>query len=127
MSSRTIAHLYHERVQKSQAKPFVYYPQNGDFIPLSYNEAQTIAHEIGAGLWSLGVRKGERVVIVCQTRYEWTMADWATLALGGVVVAIYPNSTPEQIAFIMQHSEAKAAVLEDAEQWQKISGIRLGD
>jgi long-chain acyl-CoA synthetase len=102
-------------------KPALFYPDNGRFLPLTNRAAQQIATEIGLGLWQLGLRQGDRVAIMSDTRYEWDLVDSGALALGFVVVAIYPTTTADHTTYILQHSEAKTAVLENADHWQKVA------
>jgi long-chain acyl-CoA synthetase len=68
--------------------------------------------------WGLG--KGDRVAILSENRWEWAVTDFATLAIGGVDVPLYPTLTPEQIGYMLRDSGAKAAVLSSREQYEKL-------
>jgi long-chain acyl-CoA synthetase len=69
--------------------------------------------------WGLG--KGDRVAIVSENRWEWPVADFATLAIGGVDVPLYPTLTPEQIGYMLRDSGAKVAVVSSREQYDKLT------
>lgn len=49
------------------------------------------------GLGVLGVKAGDRVAILSDSRPEWVMADLAILTLGGVTVPIYPTLPASQV------------------------------
>jgi long-chain acyl-CoA synthetase len=68
--------------------------------------------EVAKGLLAAGVDTGDRVALLSKTRYEWTLFDFAILALGAVVVPIYETSSAEQVNWILTDSGAKAIVLE---------------
>jgi long-chain acyl-CoA synthetase len=69
--------------------------------------------------WGLG--KGDRVAILSENRWEWAVADFATLAIGGVDVPLYPTLTPEQIGYMLRDSGAKVAVVSSRDQYEKLS------
>lgn len=117
----TIAHLSLYRRELSGDSVVYYYPENGEYVPLSSVEAHQLSAEVAMGLWDLGARKGARVAVVSNTRQEWSTLDQAILSFGGVVVGIYPTSTPDQVAYILQHSQTSIAVLEDEAQLEKIA------
>ena len=68
--------------------------------------------------WGLG--KGDRVAILSENRWEWAVTDFATLAIGGVDVPLYPTLTPEQIGYMLRDSGAKVAVVSSGEQYEKV-------
>ncbi|MFN3330116.1 MAG: AMP-dependent synthetase/ligase, partial [Pyrinomonadaceae bacterium] len=51
---------------------------------------------------------------------EWTIVDVATIAAGGIGVGIYPTSSPEQVGYIINHSDAEFAFVDKPEQLAKI-------
>lgn len=53
------------------------------------------------------LRSGERATIFAPNRVEWISAALAIQAVGGVMVPIYPASTPEQAAYVLSHSDAR--------------------
>jgi long-chain acyl-CoA synthetase len=67
-----------------------------------------------------GVGKGDRVAILSENRWEWPVADFATLALGAVDVPLYPTLTPEQIGFMLRDSGAKVVVMSSRDQYEKL-------
>ncbi len=69
--------------------------------------------------WGLG--KGDRVALLSENRWEWAVTDFATLAIGGVDVPLYPTLTAEQIGYMLRDSGAKVAVLSSKEQYEKLA------
>ncbi len=81
--------------------------EGGRFTPVTYRALRTIRHELAAGLHHRGIRKGDRVAIISQTRFEWGALDLAILSLGAVTVGIYPTSTDEAVRYILSHSNSR--------------------
>ncbi len=72
----------------------------------------------------LGLRPGERVAVLCENRPEWLIADIAIQTAGAATVGVYTTSSPEQLAYHVNHSDAVGLVLEDAEQLEKWLAVR---
>jgi len=79
---------------------------------------------LAAEFVALGLAPGDRVAILSENRPEWTVADMATQTAGGATVGVYTTSSPEQLRYYLQHSDAVGLVLEDAEQLEKWLAIR---
>jgi long-chain acyl-CoA synthetase len=79
---------------------------------------------LSAELERLGIVAGDRVAVFSTNRPEWHVADFAILGLGAVNVPIYFNESPDRMAYIFNHSEAKAAFVAGAEQTRRLLGIR---
>lgn len=82
------------------------------------------ARALAGGFSALGLKAGDRVAIVSESRPEWVLTDLAVLSLGGVTVPIYPTLTPGQTAFILSDSEARFAVASTPTQVEKIQQAR---
>ena len=67
---------------------------------------------------ALGLRPGDRVAILSENRPEWTVADMATQTAGGATVGVYTTSSPEQLRYYLQHSDAVGRVLERQKRGQ---------
>jgi long-chain acyl-CoA synthetase len=55
---------------------------------------------------------------------EWPISDIGTIIAGGVGVGLYPTSSAEQIAYIINHSDAEFVLVDSREQLQKLLSIR---
>jgi long-chain acyl-CoA synthetase len=119
----TIVHLNKWRAQQAWEKVAYYVWREGAYVPVTYRESFTLSLNLGAGLVALGVGKGDRVAIISQTRPEWMQFDSAILSIGAVVVGIYPTSTAEQTAYILNHSECRVAVVENKAQFDKVVSL----
>lgn len=75
-------------------------------------------------LIDLGVSSGEKVAILCENRPEWLVSDLAIQSAGGVSVGIYTTSSPEQVKYVLEHSDSVGLILENAEQIEKWLEIR---
>jgi long-chain acyl-CoA synthetase len=92
----------------------VYRRRGADRTWTEVSAAQFAEHvtTMARGLIAAGVAPGDRVGLLSRTRYEWTLLDYAVLAVGGVTVPIYETSSAEQIAWILSDSEAVAVIIE---------------
>ena len=76
------------------------------------------------GLTKLGLQRGETVGIIGENTPELFWADFATLSAGAKMVCLYPDMTPDEMLYVLQHSEAVFLVAEDQEQVDKYLEIR---
>jgi len=57
---------------------------------VTWRELLDEAEAVAAGLWALGVRRGDRVGIWSPNRVEWLLTQFATARLGAILVNINP-------------------------------------
>ncbi|MHC3467419.1 AMP-dependent synthetase/ligase [Streptomyces sp. 7R007] len=67
---------------------------------------------LAKGLLARGIRFGDRVALMCRTRYEWTLLDFALWTIGAQVVPIYPTASADQARWILQDTQAVAVLVE---------------
>lgn len=102
----------------------VRFKRHKTWLDLSWNDYFRSCEAAALGLAAIGVVKGDRVAIVSNTRWEWGVLDFAILGLGAVTVPVYQSNRGEEIEFIIQNSEPRVIVLEDAGQlkkWEQIA------
>jgi long-chain acyl-CoA synthetase len=91
---------------------------------LTYAEAGQAINEIALGLVDLGIKPGDRVCLLANTRVEWTLASFGISAAGGVVVPVYPTNAPSECKWVASNSGARAVICEDESQRKKFDQIR---
>src|SRR3954470_22373678 len=70
------------------------------------------AARFAGGLKALGVRRGDRVVIMLRNRLEFHVADLGALLIGATPISIYNSSSPDQISYLVSHCNGVVAVTE---------------
>jgi long-chain acyl-CoA synthetase len=98
-------------------------PQDGGWSTTSYAQLGTDVRAMAKGLIALGVAPGDRVAILSNTRAEWTLADFAGICAGAVVVPVYQTNAPEECHYVLEHAGASVLFLEDAAQLAKLAEI----
>ena len=76
----------------------------------------TAAH----GLLALGVDVGDRVSIHSEDRKEWVLMDFATVAVRGITVGLYPTNPAAEVAYTLNDCGSKIHIVEDQEQADKV-------
>jgi long-chain acyl-CoA synthetase len=114
--SRNLNDLLAERVTATPDRTVVEHKAQADgpWIPLSARELDAEVVAVAKGLVAFGVEPGDRVAIMSRTRYEWTLLDWATWAVGAVPVPVYETSSAEQVAWILADSDVSVVFVENA-------------
>ncbi len=124
---KTIGEIYLERVRATpHTVGFQYKPTYrdagpvGTWKPVTFREFNSECRLVSFGLMGLGLKPGDRVAIASNTRYEWPLVDMAILGASAVTVPIYASNTAQDMAYILEHSGAKIAVVENARQLEKV-------
>jgi long-chain acyl-CoA synthetase len=80
---------------------------DGDYRAVTWGAFANEIRELALFLAARGLKMGDRAAIYAGNRVEWMSAALAIQAAGGVMVPIYPSSTTEQTAYVVEHSDAK--------------------
>ncbi|MER5479084.1 long-chain fatty acid--CoA ligase [Streptomyces sp. NPDC002734] len=78
---------------------------------------------LAAGFVAAGIQPGERVALLAATSYEWTVTDYALWTVGAVPVPVYDTSSPEQIQWVLENSEAVATIVGTAEHRRRLEAV----
>ncbi|HOF04064.1 MAG TPA: AMP-binding protein [Syntrophales bacterium] len=76
------------------------------------------------GFTSLGVRRGENVVLVVNNHPEWLFSELGAQAVGAVTINLFTSSIPEELRTSIQRTQAVAVIAQDQEQVDKLLEIR---
>ncbi len=122
--ARTVAQLASVAGEAFSDRVAARFLRDGEWQELSFAEHAGRVQELALGLTELGIKPGERVCILADTRPEWSIASLAVSAAGAVVVPIYPTNSPEECEWVAGNSGASAVIAENAAQLQKIEQVR---
>ena len=91
-----------------------------------YTWAQ-IDHQVArwqAALEKDGLKAGDRVAVMLRNSPEWVIFDQAALGLGLVVVPLYTQDRPDNVAYIVNDSGCKVLLFGTHEQWATFADVR---
>lgn len=113
-----------ERMARVHNKPdTLNYKRDGRWIPLSSADVIARARRLAAGLYSIGVRPGDRVALLSESRVEWTLTDAGCQFAGAIDVPIYPTLTAPQVQYILNDSGASILVIPDRRKFVELSEV----
>jgi long-chain acyl-CoA synthetase len=112
------------RAAAEPARTSLRHPSGSGWTDVTAGQLAERVRKAAAGLIALGIGKGDRVAIMSSTRIEWTIADLAILAVGGVTVPIYETSSPHQCEWILSDSGTRAAFAGTADHAKTLDAAR---
>ncbi len=115
--------LFRAQSAKYRGKTVFYSRENDAWKSQNWEDFETQVHDFACALLAKNLSKGASVAILAGNIPEWTVVDIATIAAGGVGVGIYPTSSAEQCAFIVNHSDAEFIFVDSLKQLEKILDI----
>ena len=104
---QTLAELFLQAAAKHNRADALNYKKDGVWLPVSSDQMIERAQNIALGIHSLGLRKGDKAVILANNSPEWTLVDAGCQFAGIVDVPIYTTLAPASIAYIVKDSGAK--------------------
>lgn len=104
---RTINELFAQAVRRRAGSVVMRYKREKVWRNLTGAELDERARNVALGLYTLGVRRGDRVALIAESSPDWSIVDYGILGCGAVTVPIYPTQALDQVAFIIRNSGAK--------------------
>ena len=116
----TVPKMFAWAVARRGGRTALMYKDYGIWQRVSWTAYGERAAAVGLGLAALGLRPGECVGILVETRHEWLYADMGIQGVGAISVGLYPTSSREQVEYILGDCQARMVVVEDDEQLDKV-------
>jgi long-chain acyl-CoA synthetase len=107
------------------SKPAYYVNDGGDrWKPTTWSTFAEEVRSAAKSLLAMGFQPGHTLCILGFNRPEWVILDHAAMLAGGAPAGIYTTCSPEEVQYIVDHSEARIVLVENHAQWQKIAAER---
>jgi long-chain acyl-CoA synthetase len=97
---------------------------DGTWRQVSWRQYADEVRQAAKALIALGLEPGQPVAVLGFNRPEWVVFDVAAMAAGGAPAGIYTTSSPDEVAYVLNHSEAPVVLVENEHQWKKIEARR---
>lgn len=91
---------------------------------ITWRELAARAETVARALVASGVRPGDRVAVLAKNSLVWPLADLGTLCAGAISVGLYPTSSPEQVAVVLNDCGARVLIVDDDTQLEKVRAVR---
>ena len=94
--------------------------RDGVWHEFSWADVRDEVRALALGLRARGVQRGQTVVLLSENRPELYWAEWAAMAVGAKVVALYPDAAQAEVDYIVADAQAVCVFAEDQEQVDKV-------
>lgn len=119
--ARNLVELLLQRAQ-SPTKVAASWKTGGRWEDVTWGRILEEVKALSAGLIALGLRPGERVAVFADTSLRWVVCDLAISAAQAITVPIYASNTPDEVRYILNHSEASFVFVDHDEKTPKQPG-----
>ncbi|MGI8638725.1 MAG: AMP-dependent synthetase/ligase [Pyrinomonadaceae bacterium] len=120
---KTLAELFLKAVEKHNRADALNYKKDGKWQAISSDEMLSRIENIALGLYSLGLRKGDRVAMIAANSPEWTLTDAGCQFAGIIDVPIYTTLAPNAVCYIINDAGAKVFFIQNKESFERIKEI----
>src|SRR5260221_2541210 len=114
IAERTTVGVFFSQAAKFGGRPLVHYPDGEAWKVHLWSDMKRDVLAVASALIEAGVKQGDRVILMSENRLEWLYCDFGIQTSGAVTVPIYPATSPEVIAKIIDNSEAVIGIASDS-------------
>lgn len=118
--TETMPQLLLQRLAESPDDVALRVKDRGIWKPITWRTYGERIQHLALGFLELGMAAGENVAIIGDNWPQHLIADLAVQSLGGAGVILYPESSPEEVAYIVGHAECSIVIVRDQEQADKL-------
>ena len=120
----TINDLFRRVSAAANPRAVLWQDEFGSWQPLSSDQIYQRVHALSEAFLAWGAKKGDRIALISENRWEWIVSDFAILAINAVNVPIYPTLTGEQIAVLLADAGCRIAIVSTRQQFDKLNAVR---
>ncbi|VAV96655.1 Long-chain-fatty-acid--CoA ligase, partial [hydrothermal vent metagenome] len=106
--------MFFQRATEGGDKPFLWAKTDGEWRSTSWSEAARQVAALAKSLKKLGLKPGDRIMLVSENRPEWCISDLAIMAAECITVPTYITNTPADHQHILDNSGARAVIISDS-------------
>lgn len=117
---QTLPQLFRRSVTEYDLPDALNYKNGDEWLSISSIKMVERAENIALGLYSLGLRKGDRAAILAPNSPEWTLADAGCQFAGVIDVPVYTTLSPDTVRYIIDDSAARVFFLKDTETFERL-------
>jgi len=120
----TINDLFCRVAAGAKSRAVLWQDEFGQWQPISSDQIYQRVRALAQVFLDWGAKKGDRIALIAENRWEWAVTDFATLAIGAADVPIYPTLTGEQVAALINDAGCRIAVVSTRQQFDKLNSVR---
>ncbi|WP_285036147.1 long-chain fatty acid--CoA ligase [Plantibacter sp. ME-Dv--P-095] len=98
-------------------------PRGSEWVDVTTAEFHAQVVALAKGFVAAGIEPGSKIGLMCKTRYEWTLIDFAAWFAGALLVPIYETSSPSQVQWILSDSGATSVLVETPDQFARFDEV----
>jgi len=106
--------MFFARAAERGDSPFLWTKQSGAWVATSWADAARQVASLATALTAIGLKRGDRVMLVSENRPEWCLSDLAIMAAGCVTVPTYVTNTERDHLHIIENAGACAIIVSTA-------------
>ncbi|MCU1597896.1 MAG: long-chain fatty acid--CoA ligase [Glaciihabitans sp.] len=119
-----VTDLLMDRVNATPDLALFSLPQtDGGWTDVTAAEFLTQVRDLAKGFVAAGIKPGDKIGMMCRTRYEWSLIDFAVWFAGAILVPVYETSSPSQILWDLEDSGAIAIITETADHYARFDEV----
>ena len=123
-TAANVASMFLDRVQRSATREAFRYLVADEWVSVTWRQTADRVEKLAAGLLALGIEAEQRIGVASSTRYEWILADLATMCAGAATTTVYSSTNASDTAYILADSECRIVFAEDTGQLAKLTEHR---
>lgn len=121
---QTVFDFFLETAKKFPENPALFYKKGHHFEFIPYKRFYNLVGNLSLSLEKLGVKKGDRVVLISENRPEWVVSDLSVMSLGAISVPIHNVLSAKQYQSIIKETEPKIVIVSNKETLEKVREIK---
>jgi long-chain acyl-CoA synthetase len=122
-NATTLPQKFFQQVKDRRHRIALRRKEFGIWNRITWDEYGKGVNKTAAALIHEGLQPGDPVAILGDNRPEWLVCHVAAMAIGCVTCGVYSTNAPEQVAYVVGHSESKLLFVENEEQVDKVLQI----
>ena len=121
---QTLPQQFVQTAQRRGSATALRHKAYGLWHELSWSSYEAQVRTVAAALLSWDLSAGQSVAVLGENRTEWVIADLGIMMAGGVTAAIYATNAADGVEYVLEHSDSRFAIVENAEQLDKVLEVR---
>src|SRR2546428_1065015 len=120
----TVPALFQRTAAQRPDAAALYFKAGARWVPINWKEYARAVNRLGNALVAEGLQPEDRVALWSANRPEWQITDLAILHAGLVTVAIYQTLAPDQVKYLLSHSESKLLIVDERKFLDQVLQMR---